>query len=218
MLRLALGRASSPRQKGPFSSSYFSLPDPFEIPRCLMSHGTLACGGTVCDPPMISLRPLLFLALALQAGIAQQSEPLRLTPSGPVLPDEQQIRATIGKDADTLIPDVLAYSWAVRSTPNVNVIAEQFPATWLPRVSNVRFTRIPLEVAKRGWVDDCLRLLWLTASVNKDSLVFTVRQGNRCSSSWGTDTFDRSPGGWQRRGGIGAGGVSGGGDCGCKVE
>ena len=74
---------------------------------------------------------------------------------------------------DALVPDVLAHSLAMRATQDVNVIAEQLPATWLPRVSNVRFTRIPLEVAKRGWIDDCLRLLWLSAGAKIDSLVVT---------------------------------------------
>jgi hypothetical protein len=165
-----------------------------------------------------TLRLLMVLLLTVHGASPQTPEPLRLTPAGPTMPDEQQLRATIGKDVDTLVPDLLAHSWAVRGTQDVNVIAEQIPATWLPLVSNVRFTRIPLETAKRGWVDACLRLLWLTTEGNKDSLVFTVRQGNRCSSSWGTDTFDRSPGGWQRRGGLGAGGGGGVGDCGCNAE
>jgi len=165
-----------------------------------------------------SLGPILLLLLALQGATAQQPEPLRLTPSGPLLPDEQQLRATIGKDVDALVPDVLAHSLAMWATQDVNVIAEQLPATWLPRVSNVRFTRIPLEVAKQGWVDDCLRLLWLSAGVKNDSLVVTISQGNRCFKARTDDVFDRTPNGWQRWSGIGSGGVSGVGDCGCKVE
>ena len=165
-----------------------------------------------------SLRSILLLMLALQGAVAQQPEPLRLTPSGPLLPDEQQLRATIGKDADTLIPDVLARSLAMRAPQDVNVIAEQLPATWLPLVRDVKFTRVPLAVAKRGWVDACLRLLWLSAGVKTDSLVVTVTQGNRCSTASSDDVFDRTPDGWQRRGGIGGGTVGGLADCGCKVE
>jgi hypothetical protein len=165
-----------------------------------------------------SPRLILVLALALQGAIAQQSDSLRLTPSGPFLPDEQQLRATIGMDADRLLPDVLAHSLAMRGTQDVNVIAEQLPATWLPLVSNVKFTRIPLAEAKRGWVDACLRLLWLTAGTKNDSLVITLTQGNRCSTASSEDVFDRTPNGWRRWGGIGGGTVSGLIDCGCKVE
>ena len=87
---------------------------------------------------------------------------------------------------------------------------------WLPR--DVRFTRIPLEVAKRGWAEDCLRLLWLTTELRNDSLVVTVTQGNRCGALRSDDVFDRSPEGWERRSGVGSGGGSGVGSCGCKVE
>jgi len=82
-----------------------------------------------------SLRPILLLTLAVRAAIAQQPELLRLTPSGPVLPDEHQLRATIGKQVDRLLPDVLAQWLSRPGAESVNVIAEQFSASWLP--SNV---------------------------------------------------------------------------------
>ena len=154
--------------------------------------------------------------LALQGASAQQPESLRLTPSGPLLPDEQQLRATIGKDVDALVPDVLAHWLSMPSAEAVNVIAEQFPAAWLP--SNVRFTRIPLEVAKGRWVDECLRLLWITAQTHEDSLVVTITQGNRCFTMRSDDVFDRTRDGWQRRGGLRGGSAGGVSDCGCKVE
>jgi hypothetical protein len=163
-----------------------------------------------------SLGPILLLMLALQGASAQQPEPLRLTPSGPLLPDEQQLRATIGKDVDALVPDVLAHWLSMPSAKAVNVIAEQFPAAWLP--SNVRFTRIPLEVAKGRWVEDCLRLLWITAQTHEDSLVVTITQGNRCFTMRSDDVFDRTRDGWQRRGGLRGGSAGGVSDCGCKVE
>ena len=161
-------------------------------------------------------RPIILLTLAVQAAIAQQPQPLRLTPSGPVLPDEHQLRATIGKEVDGLLPDVLAQWLSRPSAEGVNVIAEQFPASWLP--SNVRFTRIPLEVAKGRWVDDCLRLLWITAETHEDSLVVTITQGNRCFTMSSNDIFDRTSGGWKRRSGLRGGSAGGVGDCGCKVE
>ena len=139
-----------------------------------------------------------------------------MTHSGPVLPDEHQLRATIGKEVDRLLPDVLAQWLATASAEGVNVIAEQLPASWLP--SSVRFTRIPLEVAKGSWVDDCLRLLWITAETDADSLVVTVTQGNRCFTMSSDDTFDRTSGGWKRRSGLRGGSAGGVGDCGCKVE
>ena len=201
----------------PLASSY-PASRPFEVPRCLTSHGAVRCAATApCDPPMIaSLRPILLLTLAVQAAIAQRPQPLRLTPSGPVLPDEHQLRATIGKEVDRLLPDVLA-QWLSRSNAeSVNVIAEQIPVAWLP--SNVRFTRIPLEVAKRGWAEDCLKLLWLTSDLKADSLLVTVSRGNRCATLRSDDVFDWTPDGWRRRSGVGSGGGSGVGDCGCKLE
>ena len=203
----------------PLASSY-PASRPFDVPRCLTSHGTFGCAATaLCcgHPPMItSLRPILLLMLAVQAATAQQPEPLRLTPSGPVLPDEHQLRATIGKEVDRLLPDVLAQWRSMPSAEGVNVIAEQFPASWLP--SNVRFTRIPLEVAKGSWVEDCLRLLWITAETHEDSLVVTVTQGNRCFTMSSDDMFDRTSGGWKRRSGLRGGSAGGVSDCGCKVE
>lgn len=169
--------------------------------------------GPASDPPMIpSLRSILLVALA----ITQQPESLQLTPSGPFLPSEQRLRVTIGKDADALLPDVLARWLSTRSAVDLNVIAEQLPAAWLP--SNARFTRIPMEVAKRRWTEDCLRLLWLTTELRNDALVVTVTQGNRCGTVRIDDVFNRSPDGWQRRSGGGSGGGSGVGDCGCKAE
>jgi len=159
-----------------------------------------------------TLRSILLVALA----IAHQPEPLQLTPSGPFLPNEQQLRATVGQEADTLLADVLAHWLSTRSAVDLNVIAEQVPAAWLPR--DVRFTRIPLEVAKRGWTEDCLRLLWLTTELRNDSLVVTITQGNRCGALRSDDVFDRSPDGWGRRSGARSGGGSGVGNCGCKVE
>ena len=163
-----------------------------------------------------SFRPILLLTLAVQGAIAQRPEPLRMTPSGPVLPDEHQLRATIGKEVDRLLPDVLAHWLSMPSAEAVNVIAEQFPAAWLP--SNVRFTRIPLEVAKGRWVEDCLRLLWITAETHEDSLVVTVTQGNRCFTMRSDDAFDRTSGGWKRRSGLRGGSAGGVGDCGCTVQ
>ena len=159
---------------------------------------------------------VILLTLAVQAATARQPQPLRLTPSGPVLPDEHQLRGTIGKEVDRLLSDVLA-QWLSRSSPEgVNVIAEQFPVSWLP--SNVRFTRIPLEVAKGRWVDDCLRLLWIAAETHEDSLVVTVTQGNRCFTMSSNDIFHRTSGGWKRRSGLRGGSAGGVGDCGCKAE
>jgi hypothetical protein len=119
---------------------------------------------------------------------------------------------------DRLVPDVLAHWMPTRGAEDVNVIAEQLPADWLPKTSNARFTRIPLEVAKGRWVEDCLRLLWITAQTHEDSLVVTITQGNRCFTMRSDDVFDRTRDGWQRRSGLRGGSASGVMDCGCKVE
>jgi hypothetical protein len=159
---------------------------------------------------------VLLLFLALCGGGQQEPDALPLAPSGPAIQGERQLRATIGQEADTLLPDVLAHVLAMRGAQDVNVIAEQLPAAWLPLVSNVRFTRIPLQSAKPRWAN-CLRLLWAEASIANDSLTVSVTTGNRCFTSSTSDVFDRTAQGWKRSG-LGSWTGSGSTHCECKVE
>ena len=123
---------------------------------------------------------------------------------------ESEVLESIGNEAEagSLIQTALAERFGVRLPPPavVNVIAEQLPERWLPRIEGVRFERLPLVQAQRAWTADCLPLFWITATVTERTLTLGVSEGDRCHSTGTFKRLERTAKGWEEskeRGGFG---------------
>ncbi len=155
---------------------------------------------------------LLISSLFTQAG-----GDLYFGPAGSRIPSEREIGTAIGSDAEsrTVIPEAIArFVGVVPLTNSINVLAAQLPPEWLPRIADVKFTRLDLPDAKREW-DECSRLLWLTITTSENVLSVGVTEGNRCNRKGMTFEFERREGRWLTRQGIPAGTLSGVVHCGC---
>jgi hypothetical protein len=150
---------------------------------------------------------------------------LHLGAQGPKIPTADQLRHVAGGDsqAGQIIRDAINRSLTNTSDPGqeskvLTVIADQIPASWLPRLDGVQFQRIALDPS--AWDSGCLRLMWVTAARTGDTLEVGVAQGDSCRSAGLTFTYNRSDEGWkpdpERGGGFGSVAGHSGGPCKCK--
>jgi hypothetical protein len=148
--------------------------------------------------------------MSLQADLTLQSrDELEHT-----IGDARQAQALIAGVISDLAPSLAR---SEKDPRELSIIAEQLPAPWLPAVSGVTFRRVDWDVAKRGWENDCLLLLWIAAKVETSALTITVTEGNKCHQRGSHYLFLRTAEGWRFAGTGSASGFTMRGDpCACR--
>lgn len=150
------------------------------------------------------------LMVLFQAGPAAPHDPLRLPPSAVAPATHQQLRAIIGSESEArpLVRGLIEQYIQGRRREHpeshrgtINVVAEQLPHSWLPRIGDVQFQRIPVAKAK----DRCVRRMWVTAEMKEQILMLAVREGNDCGHTASLRELERTSGRWLLHGGIDVG-------------
>ena len=132
-----------------------------------------------------------------------QTDGLQLHP-GLRLQSREELQQTIGDDrqAAAIVRQAIAamtpsLARSVNDPSQLRVLAAQVPAEWLPILDGATFTRLEWGAAKHEWENECLRLVWVAARVERSVLTITIAESNRCGGRGRHYVFSRTAAGWR---------------------